>query len=263
MRLDLTLDTAARLSGGSVELDADSNGMSLFPLSAGSARYRVVVRDLAGRPVAGARVRILGRSPVRSDAAGTVTLDSIAGGTRTLEVLSIGYRPERRVIDVAIGREPADTMVVTPLTSVLGEVRRVAGRDPIGFERRKGAGVGQFITADDVMRENLVRTTRLLRTRDGLRYTFDRNGVPRIEVTTLPSRCTPLVLVDGFAPGPAPAMPGRPSLTGSFIRMKSVGSKSTSLRRKFHSKSPDSLLRLLALRLFSGRGNGSAFLMLT
>jgi hypothetical protein len=208
-RLDLTLDTTARPSSGSVEMDPDSSTGSLFPMSAGTARYHVIVRDLSGRPVTNARVSILGRSPVRSDAAGAVTLDSVASGTQTLEVLSIGYQPERRAVDVAVGAEPTDTVVLASLKSVLDTIRITAGRDPTGFELRRSTRVGQFITAADVERENPVNTTHLLRTRKGLRYTFDRNGLALIDVTTMDHRCLPLILIDGFPPGDAPAVPGR------------------------------------------------------
>jgi hypothetical protein len=58
-------------------------------------------------------------------------------------------------------------------------------------------------------RENPARTTQLLRTRSGLRYTFDRTGLASIEATTLPTGCQPLILVDGFPPDPfAPKVPG-------------------------------------------------------
>jgi hypothetical protein len=211
-RLDLTLDTTARPSNGSVELDPDSSVGSLFPMSAGTARYHVIVRDANGRPLPNARVRILGRTTARSDAAGVVTLDSIASGTQTLEVSSIGYQPERRVVDIAAGREPTDTVVLTSLKSVLDTIRITGGRDPTGFERRRSAGIGQFITAADVARENPARTTQLLRTRKDLRYTFDRNGFASIEATT-GTGCQPLILLDGFplrdlSPNSALAVPG-------------------------------------------------------
>jgi hypothetical protein len=169
----------------------------------------VFVRDMRGRPVTNARVRILGRSTARSDASGAVTFDSIAGGTQTLEVLSIGYQPERRTVDVAVRGEPTDTVVLASLSSVLDTVRITASRDPTGFELRRATRKGQFITAADVVSEDPVNTTHLLRTRPGLRYTFDRNGFGFIEVTTLDRRCLPLILVDGFPPGAAPAAPGQ------------------------------------------------------
>jgi Carboxypeptidase regulatory-like domain len=210
-RLDLTLDTTARPSNGSVELDPDSSAGSLFPLSAGTARYHVIVRDANGRPLPNARVRILGRTTARSDAAGAVTLDSIASGTQTLEVSSIGYQPQRRVVDVAVGGEPTDTVFLASLKSVLDTIRITSGRDPTGFELRRSTRVGQFITAEDVARENPARITQLLRTRKLLRYTFDRNGFALIDVD---HSCLPLILIDGFPPYPgfAPKLPGEAEL---------------------------------------------------
>jgi hypothetical protein len=213
-RLDLTLDTTARPSNGSVEMDPDSSVGSLFPMSAGTARYHVIVRDLNGRPVTNARVGILGRSPVRSDGSGAVTLDSVASGTQTLEVSSIGYQPERRMVDIAAGREPTDTVVLTSLKSVLDTIRITGGRDPTGFELRRSTRIGQFITAADVERENPARTTQLLRKRKDLRYTFDRNGVAFIYSNTMGKGCLPLILIDGFPPypGEAPKLPGEADL---------------------------------------------------
>jgi hypothetical protein len=211
-RLDLTLDTTAHPSMGSLGLESDSSGATLFPMSAGTARYHVLVRDAAGRPVTNARVRLLGRNTSRSDANGAVTFDSIASGTQTLEVLSIGYQPERRTVDVAVSGEPIDTVVLASLSAVLDTVRITARRDPTGFELRRATRKGQFITATDVVSENPVNTTHLLRTRPGLRYTFDRNGLAFIEVTTLDKPCRPLILVDGFPPGAAPDAPGHAAL---------------------------------------------------
>jgi hypothetical protein len=204
-RLDISLDLTARRSGGSIDLEPDSSGASLFPTARGNARYRVLVRDPNGRPVSNARVRILGERTVRTNDAGSVTLDSVAAGTQTLEVLAIGYQPQRRTVDIAPRREPTDTFV---LAALLDTIRVTAGRDPTGFERRRNAGAGQFISADDVERENPARTTQLLRTRDGLRFTFDRNGFPYIEVTTQDSRCRPRILLDGFPSRPVPTVPG-------------------------------------------------------
>src|SRR6185437_13628301 len=110
--------------------------------------------------------------------------------------------------DVAVGGQPTDTVVLASLNSILDTVRITASRDPTGFELRRTTRKGQFITAADVANENPINTTRLLRTRDGLRYTFDRNGLAFIEVTTLDHRCVPLILVDGFPPGAAPTAPG-------------------------------------------------------
>lgn len=207
-RLDISLDPTALPSGGSIDLDPDSSGAAVFPIATGAARYRVLVRDPSGRPVSNARVRLLGRGAVRTNEAGAVTIDSIAGGTQTLEIHAIGYEPQRRTVDIVPSRVPTDTIVLASLQSLLDTVRITASRDPSGFERRRAAGVGQFITAADVERENPDKTTRLLRTRDGLRFTYDRHGFAHIEVTTKTDLCNPLILFDGFPAHPVPAIPG-------------------------------------------------------
>jgi hypothetical protein len=207
VRLDLSVDATALSSGGPIDLDPDSSG-GLFPIASGKSRYRVVVRDVGGRPVSNARVRILGQHTVLTNDAGAVTLDSIAGGTQTIEIMAIGYQPHRRTVDITPGRVPADTFMLASLGTILDTIRVTAGRDLSGFDRRRRAGAGQFITAADVERENPQRTTALLKTRDGMRFTFDRAGVPYIEVTTQSSPCRPLFLLDGFPArgGPPPAM---------------------------------------------------------
>jgi hypothetical protein len=210
-RLDFTIDTTARPSIGSVEVDPDSTIGSLFPMSSGAARLHVLVRDSSGHSVSNARVRILGRNVVRSDAGGAVTLDSLARGTQTIEVSAIGFQPERKVVEVASGRDPTETVVLASLKSVLGTIT-VTGRDPSGFELRRSTRAGQFITADEVVRLNPALTTQLLRTRDGLRYAIDRNGIPQIEVTTTSGSCRPLIVVDGFVATHAPSAPGRATL---------------------------------------------------
>ena len=180
------------------------------PGAAGATKYHVIVRDVAGRPIANARVRLLGQNTSRSDDSGAVTFDSIASGTQTLEVLSIGYQPERHTVDVGLRLGATDTVVLSPLA--LDTVRITASRDETGFELRRATRKGQFITAADVASENPINTTHLLRTRDGLRYTFGRNGLGFIEVTTLDRPCLPLILVDGFPPGSAPPAPGKAAL---------------------------------------------------
>jgi hypothetical protein len=222
-RVDFSLDPAAVPFRGSMDLDPDSTGASLFPLSVGTARYRVLARDMNNRPVLNARVRMFGRQTVRTNAAGEAKLDSLSRGTQTLEVVAIGFQPRRRVVNVTGDRSRQDTVVLTSLRSLLDTVRIIAGADPTGFDRRRLDGrAGQFIAAADVERENPAETSRMLRTRAGVRYTFDRKGYPLIEVTTQTSPCKPFVLVDGFPPGPVPTFPGDTEMD-SMIRPDEIG----------------------------------------
>ena len=116
------------------------------------------------------------------------------------------------MVDVSLGGEPTDTVVLAALKTMLDTVRITASRDKTGFELRRATRKGQFITAADIASENPINTTHLLRTRPGLRYSFDRDGLAFIEVTTLDKRCLPLILVDGFPPGAAPTAPGAAAL---------------------------------------------------
>lgn len=196
-QLDFTLDSLAR----NFTLDSEANRIPVSdapPAAIGTARYRAILREANGQPVSGARARILGRRYVPADASGAVTIDSIAGGTQTLEVIAIGYLPERRVVNVRLGDASPDTVVLTSLKSVLDTIRVTAGRDETGFDRRRSSKLGQFITAADVERENPVNTTNLLRTRDGLRLQFEMDGRIHIVATAAPDTCTPTIIIDGF-----------------------------------------------------------------
>jgi hypothetical protein len=196
-RLDFTLDSLAR----QFAFDSEATRIPVSdapPAALGTARYRAILRDVSGQSVAGARGRILGRGYVRADANGALTIDSIAGGTQSLEVIAIGYLPERRMVNVALGAAPPDSVVLTSLKSVLDTIRVTAGRDETGFDRRRYSKLGQFITAADVERENPVNTTNLLRTRDGLRLNFDKNGNVYIVDTGASGTCKPTIILDGF-----------------------------------------------------------------
>lgn len=210
--LDLTLDRNALPSTGSVELEPTGDGVSLFPVATGTARYHLLIRDEAGRSIPNARVRVFGHRTQRTNGSGTATIDSIAGGTQTIEVLAIGYQPLRRTVDLPLTHAPTDTFTLTSLGSTLDTVRVVASRNPSGFERRRAEGKGDFITASDIERENPDRTTRLLRTRDGLRLTYDRQGYAYIEVTNQARRCAPILFVDGFLAPPVPMAPGEATM---------------------------------------------------
>jgi hypothetical protein len=191
------------------DAEARQRGEAPTTVRSGSARYRAVVRDWSGRPVQNARARILGHRFALTDEGGSVVLDSLPAGPQTLEVLAVGYFPDRRLVEVSSERALADTIILTALQSALDTVRVTAGRGVSGFDARRRGTVGQFITAADIERENPRNTTSLLRTRDGLRYTFDRTGKGLIQMTAGPGRaCKPMIWVDGFKATPVPTVAG-------------------------------------------------------
>jgi hypothetical protein len=220
-RLDFYLDTTARPSRGSVDLDPDSTGDPLFPMSVGRASYRIAVRDGAGGRVVDAQVRVFGRAPVRTDSAGVATLDSVPNGTQTIEVLARGFQPLSSRLALSGTGERTDTVKLTPLTSVLGVLRSAAGGDPTGFFIRRSRGAGQFISGDEIAREKPTSIARLLGSKKGLRLVGDVDA-PRLEASSLPFACAPHVFVDGFILPPVASIPGRSDLD-VLLRLEDVG----------------------------------------
>jgi hypothetical protein len=203
-RFDLALDASARADGPSRDQARDSPGVGADaarrpPLRSGTARYRIVVRSLSGQPVPNARARTLGHGFVLTDARGSAVLDSLPGGSQTLEVLAVGYVPERRVVEVGGEGAPPDTVVLAGLESVLDTIRVTAGRGANGFDARRLGKAGQFITAADIERENPPSTALLLRARDNVRITYDRRGNAALLTGVAGDRfCQPMFIVDGF-----------------------------------------------------------------
>jgi hypothetical protein len=203
-RFDLAIDASARDDATSHDQPRDSGGVRADdsrrpPLRSGNARYRIVVRSLSGRPVPNARARTLGHGFVLTDARGSAVLDSLPGGSQTLEVFAVGYVPERRVVEVGGEGAPPDTIVLAGLESVLDTIRVTVGRGANGFDARRTGKVGQFITAADIERENAPSTALLLRTRDNVRITYDRRGNAALLTGVAGDRfCQPMLIVDGF-----------------------------------------------------------------
>jgi hypothetical protein len=198
---------------------AQQRGEAPSAVRNGTARYRAVVRDVNGRPVPNARAQITGHRFVLTDLQGSVVIDSLRRGPQNLEVLAVGYVPERRVVQVGVDNAPADTIVLVALESVLDTVRVIAGRGGTGFDARRRGGVGQFITAADVERENPRNTASLLRTRDNVRLAYDRVGNASIALALGASDkgCRPLTLLDGFPMAPVPTVRGVPSVNWAVL----------------------------------------------
>jgi hypothetical protein len=120
-----------------------------------SATVAGVVRDARARPAARATVTLRGPTPVSAwtDDAGRFVFESVPTGTQSFEVRQPGTWPTVAVVDVPsagrrdvellIGRRDPSRGPVSPATSL-------AGGDPTGFEDRRDAGIGKFLTADEI-----------------------------------------------------------------------------------------------------------------
>ena len=178
------------------------------PVWYGAARIGGIVRDDRGQPVSGAIVTMWGtyRSVVTNER-GAFSLDSLPGGTQTLEVRLIGFEPVRRVVHLAEGR-PLDVDVVLGERVVVLEGVQVIGKLAYAqriaqFERRRRTSTsGYFLGPQDLERRPPTVLARLVQGFPGVQAACSRGGC----VVTMrglqrgadgPSQCVPSLWVDG------------------------------------------------------------------
>jgi hypothetical protein len=207
MRLDLWLDPSSTLgahapdSAGAAQssLDAARRRPSV---RAGRVRLRVQVTDASGKPIPGARARVVGHRFAVGDQNGTVVLDSLPGGSQTLEVRALGFVPLTRAVHLAAGDAAPDTIALTSVKSLLDTVRVSAGRvyaaDASGFELRRKTGIGSYITREEVDRLQPFNFASLMQARSGVKVSDDSHGDQHIQMQApWGGVCFPAVWVDG------------------------------------------------------------------
>lgn len=116
---------------------------------------RVVDAERA-RPIVGAQVRadVTGSTSTSADS-GKFTLSALPYGTSDIVVRSIGFLPQRAVVDVIAGAPTSVTLSLLTSSNVLDTVRVRAARsvaDDNGFSTRKKAGWGRFFDAEAILR---------------------------------------------------------------------------------------------------------------
>lgn len=214
-------------SSGVVELRVPSNGLLLRDLVIGSGervtlqgttpaersrtvlrgsgRVRGVVRDSAGRPLAGARVTNGdGGVEATSGASGQFVLDALPGGSRMIETRAVGFQPMRTLIDVTDSSEVSAMVALFAVAPVIDTVRTMADRfsqQMIGFENRRKMGFGSFLDEEFIERRNATFTADLLRTTPGISVQPGPNGRDQILLrgVTGSGRCIPNVFLNGIS----------------------------------------------------------------
>ncbi len=154
------------------------------------------------RPLAGAIVHLSDGPTARADDRGAFTLTNTPLGTRTLEVRSVGYYPDRRAVHVVDGIPPVRVELST-FKSVLDTVKiigeRMADRHNSGFEERKRTGLGRYLTAADLERRGALFTSDVFRNLLGTRLERDETGERHILVrSAFGEWCEPSVHIDGL-----------------------------------------------------------------
>lgn len=142
-------------------------------IRAGDGRLSgVVIAADGGRPLAGALVRIAGGPVATVNEHGEWTISDAPTGTRMLDVRAVGYYAQHRPVDVITNAAPVQITLSSFrafLDTVRVTARRVADRHDSGFEFRRRAGAGQYLTAEQIERVGAFVASDVFRGMSGVR----------------------------------------------------------------------------------------------
>jgi hypothetical protein len=160
------------------------------------------VTHLDGRPFEGATVVLDDAAPQRTGPDGKFAFTGILTGTRQLEVLAIGSRPQTRTVDVRPGEAASVLIALDRLTTL--EVVRVIGtrwqvRTLENLQARMEQGRGQFRDSTALAgRQMIFAAFQGFR---GLELTMSRGGELggfQLPGSGMSRRCTPTLFIDGY-----------------------------------------------------------------
>jgi hypothetical protein len=142
---------------------------------------RGTVRSLDDKPLGGARVE----APVNgaytvTQPDGTFRLDSVPTGTQLIVVRELGFEPVSATVNVT-SRQPTDMSVALgPTANILDPVlvtaRRNSALEKNGFLQRQRAGLGTYITREEVDKRKPQFLTDLLTNVPGIRVVRTMSG---------------------------------------------------------------------------------------
>jgi len=209
-------------SSGVVELDAPRNGIlirdiyigsatktasarSSAPLLRGTGALSGTVRSISGQPVRGARLVLWGSGVEDSTSTdGQFLLQSLPGGTYTLEARAIGFLPRRIAVDVPENVVGTAEINLDAFVPTLDEIRVRADRDArfdrlADFKRRQKSVFGYFLDEAQVSRRNPIFMSDLLRATPGITVSPSNGVGDRVMMrgTVGGATCIPALFLDG------------------------------------------------------------------
>jgi hypothetical protein len=170
----------------------------------GTARLKGLVRAADGSPIAEAQVLVLGvENGTRSTPSGGFQLDSLPGGTHTIEVRAIGFGRRREMVSFRPDTTVDVEVRLTRVATVLPEITVKADAGLSEFDRRRSsmAGGGHFLTQEAIERRRPLRTEDLFRGVPGFSVVPSGGFDYRVVSTRGPSmaggQCSPDFYIDG------------------------------------------------------------------
>jgi hypothetical protein len=187
------------------------------------ARLEGFVRDSSGARLRDAGVAIAGESAPRSvsDDSGSFRISGLSPGRTTFIARRLGFRPETLMVDVLEGHAMRADFTLRRAVVQLG--RQLVSADSVrdfkmgAFNKRRGRGIGVFLTREEIEKRHSASVSELLRYVPGVTISQRMAGEPqpihmqRSSNPTNQATCTVALYVDGnpypngsvddFAPG--------------------------------------------------------------
>lgn len=177
----------------------------------GAAQLTGVVRDERGRPVPGARVFVRGTNLADATTErGYFALDSLPGGTHTLEVRALGYLPAATIVHLAPGRPAREEVFIGDRAVTLETVRvqatLVFSRNLARFQTNRERNLGGvFVGPREIERYHGLRFSNLIQGIAGIHLSYTRGfailmdyaGTDDDSTTTTKGLCVPTIYLDG------------------------------------------------------------------
>jgi len=182
-------------------------GLTVCPVTAGAQATlsgRVVDSEI-GNPLAGATVRIQGRS-FTTDRLGRFQATELVAGQAEVSIQLLGYAradfkvplPAAGAVEQTFGLD--FTGYDLPEIVVEGRVERLMPRY-IDFERRRGTGQGAYLRWDEIAKKGVSRVGDALRSVRGVRMRCDQATYECYAVMARNPQCQPRWWVDGVEVG--------------------------------------------------------------
>lgn len=147
---------------------------AMHGVAAGTGLLTGIITDANGNPVKGARVAVDNDAAVavsRDD--GRYSLVGLRSGTRSLNVRRLGFEPVDIPVELSSVQPRQLNVKLSKFVPVLETVRisalRTLGLDRVGFSERKKAGMGRYLTPEQLDRWNSPRINDALRMVPSLR----------------------------------------------------------------------------------------------
>jgi hypothetical protein len=154
-----------------------------------------------GRPLAGGQVIVQGlgiSGPTRAD--GTVRLERLSAGTRTVEVRYLGYAAQQAQVTLKPGQTSQlhFTLEVQPIQLAAVKVRVPPSRLlRTGFYQRRSAGFGTFFTREEIARMHPRALSDVMHRVAGAAVFSGRAGMSSANFRGGTGRCPVQFFVDG------------------------------------------------------------------